>query len=824
MSTTLLYADVTVPLALHHYFTYSIPQAMSANVQIGSRVVVQFGQKKYYTAIVVSIHHVAPAAYPVKPITSLLDERPILRHPQLKLWEWMASYYMCSVGEVYKAALPAGLKLESETQVMVNDEYVEQEDMRHSGNEQKVLDALAEQPRQSVMQLEKITGIKNLLPVVRKLIEREAIFLSESIQYKYRPKQQSYVRLLIDRADHDRMRQLFDELARSKKQLSLLMKLLEMSRFMQRGDLVEVSKKELLDQAQVTSAVLKSLEQKEVVEVYHKVMSRLETAPVYTQSLHDLNPAQTTAIQQIYASFQTKAVTLLHGVTSSGKTEVYMHLIQDMIQQGRQVLLLVPEIALTTQLSARLERVFGTDLAIYHSKFSDNERVEIWNRLLETDEVKVVVGVRSAVFLPFKNLGLVIVDEEHEPTFKQQDPAPRYHGRNVAIVLAGLHGAKTLLGTATPSIESYFNAQQGKYGFVQLTARHQDIALPIISAVDVHELKRKKMMVSHFSPLLMTKIDQSLQRGEQAILFQNRRGFAPMIECQLCAWVPRCQHCDVSLTYHKGRRELTCHYCGYTTEVPVVCPACGNPDITPRGFGTEKIEEEVTRLFPAARVARMDLDTTRQKKAYEKIITAFQQQKSNVMVGTQMISKGLDFEHVRVVGILNADGMMNYPDFRAHERAFQMMTQVAGRAGRQHGQGEVVLQTSHPDHPLIRQVINGDYQAMYQKELAERRDFNYPPFCRLIYIYMKHRNEAVLNELSHTYAKYLCSIFGSRVLGPDNPPVARVQSLYIRKIVLKVELDASIQRAKELLLSSRTDMMRDERFKSLQFYYDVDPI
>ncbi len=819
------YADLVLPLALSQYFTYEITPEMKDSIDIGSRVVVPFGKgNKFYTGIVVSLHNTAPKEYETKAIYSILDPKPILRQPQLKLWEWIADYYMCSVGEVFKAAIPAGLKIDSETQLTLNNEFVEDESDRLNKKESAILDALSATEKMTVGQIEKSTKLKNLLPAVRGLMEKMAIVLSEEIKFKYKPKVEPCVRMTVDRNDQDTLREIFDSLMRSQKQLAVLMKLLELSRFMHNADLVEVTKKDLLEQSAVTAAVLKSLETKGYVEVYNREVTRLATSADIVQDVYDLNEKQQVAFDEINTSFKDKQTVLLHGVTSSGKTEVYIHLIKEILEQGKQALLMVPEIALTTQLSMRLERVFGKKLAIYHSKFSDNERVEIWKKLLETDEVKVVLGVRSSVFLPFNNLGLIIVDEEHEPTFKQQDPAPRYHGRNVAMVLASLHGAKTLLGTATPSVESYYNATTGKYGLVELTARHQAIMLPEIVAVNTQELKKRKQMISLFSPLLLHKMNMSLQNQEQAILFQNRRGFAPMIECDLCAWVPKCIHCDVSLTYHKGLRQLTCHYCGYSIEVVHVCPACGNPDLVPKGFGTEKIEEEITRVLPSSRVVRMDLDTTRTKSAYERIITNFQQRKSNVLIGTQMISKGLDFDHVKVVGILNADSMLNFPDFRAHERAFQMLTQVAGRAGRKHKQGEVIIQTSQPEHKLIRQVINNDYKGMYAKELDERKAFKYPPFYRLIYIYMKHKDEKLLNELATTYANYLRRIFGNRVLGPDNPPVARVQSLFIRKVMLKVEIDAPISRAKEILLQSRIDMLRDPRFKSLIFYYDVDPL
>ena len=537
-----------------------------------------------------------------------------------------------------------------------------------------------------------------------------------------------------------------------------------------------------------------------------------------------MSEVQKRAYEQITDSFRTHDVTLLHGVTSSGKTEIYIHLIKQVVDAGRQVLYLVPEIALTTQLTTRLQRVFGDKLIIYHSKFSDNERVDIWNNLLNEKKSGIILGVRSSIFLPFRDLGLVIVDEEHENSYKQYDPAPRYHARNAAVVLASMHGAKTLLGTATPSIETYYNARQGKYGLVELLSRFEELELPLVEIADVKELRRKRRMSGNFSPVLIDKASQALKQGEQVILFQNRRGFAPLVECKECAWIPKCEHCDVSLTYHKRFNQLTCHYCGYTYEIPRVCPACGQPTIEIKGYGTERIEEDVQEYFPGYEAARMDLDTTRSRNSYEQIISDFEQQKTRILVGTQMVTKGLDFDHVSVVGILNADTMMNYPDFRAHERAYQMMAQVAGRAGRKNHRGTVVLQTSEPNHPLIRQVMDNDYEGMYKTQLSERKQFSYPPFFRLIYIYMKHKDEQILNSLSIQYARTLREVFGERVLGPDNPPVARVQSLYIRKIVLKVEVNASMIRVKEILRKVYENMLTDGRFKSLILYYDVDPM
>ena len=563
---------------------------------------------------------------------------------------------------------------------------------------------------------------------------------------------------------------------------------------------------------------------KNVFEVYYHEIGRLNRQQANVSEINALNTSQQQAFDAILASFEEKNVCLLHGVTSSGKTEIYIHLIQKVIDSGKQVLYLLPEIALTTQITERLQRVFGDKLGIYHSKFSDAERVEIWRKQLGGNGYQVILGVRSSVFLPFEHLGLVIVDEEHENTYKQQDPAPRYHARNAAIILASMYGAKTLLGTATPSIETYYNAVSGKYGFVELAERYKDIQLPEIMPVDIKELARKKRMSGQFSPMLLEKIRVALENKEQIILFQNRRGFAPMIECRTCGWVPKCKNCDVSLTYHKGINQLTCHYCGYTYQLPRSCPACEGVELMHRGFGTEKIEDDVKLIFPEASVARMDLDTTRTRSAYEKIIADFEQGKTDILIGTQMVSKGLDFDHVSVVGILNADTMLNYPDFRSYERAFQLMAQVAGRAGRKNKRGRVVLQTKSIDHPIIRQVMTNDYEDMVAGQLAERQMFHYPPYYRMVYVYLKNRNETLLDVMAHTMAEKLRALFGNRILGPDKPPVARIQTLFIRKIVVKIEQNAPMSRARELLLRVQREMIEDERFKSLIVYYDVDPM
>lgn len=818
------FADVVLPLPLYKYFTYRIPSDWQVALQPGSRVVVPFGRKKYYTAIVVRLHDVMPQGYEVKEILSILDDRPVLRRPQLQFWEWIADYYLCSVGDVYKAALPSGLKLESETTVTLNPDFEEPDDDRLKEREWMLLTALSKKSRMTVQELEKESGMHNLLPTLRLLLEREAVFVSEQIKAHYRPKTEAYVRLTFAPGDEAALHRAFERVKQAKKQEVMLLSFLDLSLFMQRGKLREVSRKSLLDRSGVSSAILGAMVEKGIFEVYKKEISRFDTTALPVSEIAPLSELQQAAYRQILDSFKEHAVTLLHGVTSSGKTEIYAHLIQRVLCEGRQVLYLVPEIALTTQLTNRLRKMFGDKLMIYHSKFSDNERVEIWNTLLDDRSPRLVLGVRSSIFLPFADLGLVIVDEEHETSYKQYDPAPRYHARNAAIMLASMHGAKTLLGTATPAIETYFNARQGKYGLVELKKRFNDVELPEIVPVDVKEMRKKNRMQGNFTPELLNRMQAALQEGEQVILFQNRRGFAPMVECKQCAWIPKCEHCDVTLTYHKRYNQLTCHYCGYTYEIPRVCPACGQPTIGVMGFGTERIEEDIARHFPDEPVSRMDLDTTRSRNAYEQIIDDFSKGKNKILIGTQMITKGLDFDHVSVVGILSADLMMNFPDFRAHERAFQMMEQVSGRAGRKNKKGVVVLQTSDPSAPLIRQVIAHDYEGMYTRQLAERKSFFYPPYTRLIYIYLKHRDETLLQELAVRYTSALRDVFGSRVLGPDNPPVARIQSLYIRKVVLKMELAASMSRVKEILRQIYENMLVDDRFKSLLLYYDVDPL
>lgn len=748
------YIDVILPLPLRATFTYAVDEEMAQKVKRGCRVLVPLGQKKHYTGIVDRIHHDTPEGYEVKYAFALLEEQPAVLPHQLKLWEWIADYYLCAEGDVYNAAVPAGLKLE------------------------------------------------------------------------FKPKVETHVRLTSAYHSEDSLNQLLDSFPkRAIKQQELLLTYLQLSAFCE-GEPVEVSKQDLLAHHNTSIAVFDALVKRGVLESYPYVISRLSDEVSQVVGLKPLNANQQRALDVIKHSFEQQSVCLLHGVTSSGKTEIYTHLIEETIHQGKQVLYLLPEIALTTQITERLKRVFGAQIGIYHSKFSDAERVEIWNKQLSDNPYLVILGARSSVFLPYQYLGLVIVDEEHESSYKQQDPAPRYHARNTALMLASICGAKTLLGTATPSVESWYNATEaGKYGLVELKERYQEIQLPEILPVDIKELHRKKMMHGHLSPILKQKMEEALARGEQIILFQNRRGFAPMIECHDCGWVPKCVHCDVSLTYHKHTQQLVCHYCGHTVGIPASCPECGSHDLRDHGLGTEKVEDEIKAMFPEARVARMDMDTTRSKTAYERIIRDFEKRKTDILIGTQMVSKGLDFDHVHLVGILNADTLLNYPDFRAYERAYQLMAQVAGRAGRKGERGLVILQTGHVDYPIVHQVQNNDFESMVRAQLAERQMCHFPPFYRLLYIYIKHRDRRLTDSITTQFTFQLKKVFGAeRVNGPMQPAVARVHSLYIGMIMLKIENNASMAQARKLLLQVQQQMMQTPSFKSVQVYYDVDPV
>ena len=752
------YADLILPVPLQGLFTYAIPEGM--NVGMGMRVLVTFGRSKTYLGIVARVHDVKPEGYQVKPITQVMDQEPIVTEQQLKLWQWISDYYLSPIGEVYKAALPAGLKAED----------------------------------------------------------------------GYKAKTETYIRLTEQYRDTTALHIALNVLARAPKQLEAFTCYLELSHYDEIEDGVtpaEVTKEELMNASRASAETLKQLEKRQILETYEVEVGRLNHGGDYRPDLiKPLSEAQGTAYNSILMSMMKHNVTLLHGVTSSGKTEIYIHLIKRALEQKQQVLYLLPEIALTVQMMQRLQRVFGDRLGIYHSKYSDAERVEIWQKQLSKNPYDVILGARSAVFLPFQHLGLIIIDEEHETSYKQQDPAPRYHARSAAIMMAAQmrNGTKVLLGTATPSMESYYNAKTGKYGLVELKERYQGIELPEIQVVDVADLQHRKMMAGPFSPLLLTKVREALERGEQAILFQNRRGFAPMIECRQCGWVPHCQHCDVSLTLHRQMNQLTCHYCGYTYKVPTECPCCGSTDLRTKGYGTEKIEEQVSEVFPEARVARMDLDTTRTRNAYERIITDFSAGRTNILIGTQMISKGLDFDKVSVVGILNADTMLNYPDFRAYEHAFTMMSQVSGRAGRKGKRGLVILQTKNKDLSVIQQVVRNDYTSLYKDMIAERQAFRYPPYYHLVYVFLKHSHDEVVNTAGVEMGSRLRQWFGGRVLGPDKPAVAKVKSQNIRKLVLKLENGIDMKRVREYLLLAQSQILADKRYASLQIYYDVDPL
>lgn len=814
----MLYVDVILPLPLHCLYTYSVAETDRDKIKIGNRVIVQFGKKKIYTAIIRKIYNSDEKKADIKEIITALDDSPIITPLLLNFWDWIASYYMASIGDVYKAALPSVLKLESETLVRLNSDFIATGN-KLTTKEQNILYNLSPTKAMRIAEIERNCNISNSIPAIRSLVDMGAIFLDENIRNTYTSKKQDFIRL-SDAFSEDEINHLLDNLQKAKKQYQLFVTFLHLS---SQNQFIE--KKILLEKANVTSGVLNELLKKNILVVEQREVSRFNYGTTNIAAASTLNQYQEKAYNEINSLFESKEVVLLYGVTSSGKTEIYIQLIKKAIANGKQVLYLLPEIALTTQITDRLKSVFGNKLVVYHSKFNDNERAEIWNKMLTDDECQVILGARSAIFLPFTRLDLIIVDEEHEASYKQQDPAPRYNARNAAIILADMFSAKVLLGSATPSVESYANALANRYGLVRLTKRYDDIELPVIQPINVKELRRTKQMKSTIlSPPLISSMRKALDNNKQIILFQNRRGFASMLECKTCSWTPHCTHCDVSLTYHKGQRMLICHYCGATYPVPTICPECETPTLDAQGYGTERIEEEVREQLPDALTARMDLDTTRSRRSYEHIISDFEDGKTNILIGTQMVSKGLDFDNVSIVGILNADNLLNYPDFRAHERAFQLMTQVSGRAGRKNKQGYVLLQTSHPSHPVITFVRNNDYESFFRMQMDERKLFRYPPFFRLIAIVIRGRDEAVVDEAAKTFAQSLTTSFGERVLGPTRPPVSRVQSLYIRKILLKIENHASVAQVRESIFYHQSLLTGNSKFKSLLIHYDVDPV
>ncbi len=820
------FAEIIVPLPLNAVFTYSIPDNLKDKVRVGSRVLVSFGRRKFYTGIVESLTPKAPDGVEVKPIMRLIDraDEPIVINPQLKFWRWMADYYLCSIGEVMRAALPSALKLESETFIELKPD-ADMENIQGLSTDEAIMFAtLNREGRLTLGELAKKTGLTAAPDrVVEGLIERGLAMISEKVVERYRTLKKTYV-TLPEEADAQGWRtSAFALIGRSPKQEKLLLTMLHFHSIGER----EVEKSVLLEKADVLPSILKALESKGIVRTTTKIINRFAAQDGgATSELPTLSPAQAEARNQLLDLWETggKQVNLLRGVTSSGKTEVYIHLIDRVLRDGKQVLFLVPEIALTTQLTERLQRVFGSKVIVYHSKFTDNERVDIWKRLLNSREPLVILGARSSVFLPFRRLGLIIIDEEHEPSFKQFDPAPRYNARDSAIVLANLHGAKVLLGSASPSVETYYKAQSGRYGLVELTERYGGVGLPEIEIVDMKKEWKKFRSNRPLAEAVEQQINSTVAEGRQAIVFHNRRGFAPMARCKACAHVPKCLNCDVSLTYHRKENKLVCHYCGAQYPLPTLCPVCNEPAIEIIGYGTERIEDEVGKEFPNARILRMDLDTTRNKDGYQEIINAFSSHQADILVGTQMVTKGLDFSDVNVVAVLNADMLINLPDFRSAERAFNMLLQVAGRAGRRETTGKVMVQTSQPEHPVIEHLTRHDYLGFYNHELKERHLHSYPPFSRMIFIYLKHREEQYVEMMANKYGAELRALLGSRVSGPEKPVVSRIQSLYIRRFMLKIEPEASVSKVRTLLRNLYDRML--ERFPDLRgvtIHYDVDP-
>jgi len=813
------FIEVILPLSLSKTFTYSVSKAEYDYLEKGFRVAVPFGKNKIYTALVVDIHQNEPALYDAKEIHQILDESPIVNEIQIAHWQWIASYYMCAIGDVYRGAMPSALLLESETIIsQKTGSFVDEAWL--SDEEFLIYEALQHQSSLKIQDIVAILGKKNVLPVVQKLISRNILFLEEEMSEIYKPKLTRYVRLHQKFNTDKGLGQLLDMLKNASKQKEIVLGYFQLTAAERNKP---VSVKMLMEASGSTSVVIKALIDKEIFEEYHIQTDRVNFDENQKENDLALSTAQQAAFDAIVSSFETKEVTLLHGVTSSGKTEIYIKLIEEYLKQERQILYLLPEIALTTQLVSRLTAYFGNKVAVFHSKYSNNERVEVWNQLLQDSEkAQIVIGARSALFLPFNNLGLVIVDEEHEQTFKQSDPAPRYHARDASIVLANSHKAKVVLGSATPSIETYFNAKSEKYGLVEISERFGNVMMPEIELVDLKDKYFRKRMTGHFSDVLIENITEALSLGEQIILFQNRRGFSPVVECMTCGHVPQCQQCDVSLTYHKHKNQLRCHYCGYSMANPTNCHNCSSVDLTTKGFGTEQIQQELIQLFPSYKIGRMDQDTTRGKFGFEKIIDSFKNREIDILVGTQMLAKGLDFDNVSLVGIMNADNMLYHPDFRAFERSYQMMTQVAGRAGRSEKRGKVIIQTYNPDHNTIQQVTNNDFIGMYNEQLYERRIYKYPPYFRLIKLTLKHRDFDKLKEGSMWLYQVLNQNLDLPVLGPEEPPVGRIRNEYIRTIMVKIPQQSSIGAAKKNVQKILNSFEAVAQYRAIKVIVNVD--
>ncbi len=814
-----LFVEVILPLAISKNYTYRVPFEMNDAVAIGKRVVVQFGKSKLYTAVVKEISELAPEKYEAKYIIDVLDDRPVVTPHQLYFWQWVADYYLCNVGEVMNAALPAALKLASETKIELNKEFEIDRLLLHD-KEFLIVEALDIQPELTISDIAKLLGQKTVMPILKLMFEKNLIHISEEVSERYKPRKRTFITINPVYNNPDNLRELFPILEkRAPKQADALLAYIKLARTQK-----AITKNELIEESGAGESSIKALIEKEILFAVEKNVSRLHfEEEVDAITNFELSEQQTEVLQSIQTQFVEKDVALLHGVTSSGKTQLYIRLIEEMMRNDRQVLYLLPEIALTTHIIERLRIYFGADIGVYHSRFNDNERVEVWQKVLNND-YKVILGARSSLFLPFNDLGLIIVDEEHETSYKQFDPAPRYNARDAAIYLANMHQGKVLLGSATPSFESYYNAKTGKYGFAELTERFGGVQLPDVEVVSIATETKQKTIQSHFTSVLMAGITEALANKEQVILFQNRRGYAPVLMCKICAYTPKCINCDVSLTYHKSSGKLHCHYCGYKEDSPSICPACGSTHLEYKGFGTEKIEDELSLLLPDARIARMDLDTTRARNSLQTILNDLEEKKIDILVGTQMVAKGLDFSDVTLIGIINADSLLKFPDYRANERSFQMLAQVSGRAGRRGKQGKVVIQTYDPFHRVIKQVIANDYNDLYYTEMAERKSFKYPPFYRIINLDIKHKNPEILYNQAQYLANELRRHFGDRVVGPEAPLISRIRNFYIKSIMLKFEKDGiSIVKAKAILKDVIVQFQTTKLSKGSIVQPDVDP-
>ena len=819
-----LFTQVILPLSLHDSFTYQVPALLANEIATGKRVIVQFGKKKLYAALVISLSDKKPEDIEVKEVLEILDEHPIIFPVNFKLWQWLAQYYCCTLGDVFRAALPTGLKLESKSKLFLTGV---DEPVNLTPKEELIIRQLQEDVSQ-LSDIEHKLGTEFSYQALRSLMDKKVVYAEEKISSKYKPKTESFIKLHGSITSEKMLQEKAESLKRAKKQQELLFHFCAITNVFSDEQINEIPKKELLSGTAFSGNLVKELVKKKILTEHLKQVSRLEEEKIEQVSINLLNKHQAKAYEEIKTIFETQQVTLIHGITASGKTEIYIHLIDEIIKTGRQALYLVPEIALTTQIVKRLKNVFGNKVGIYHSKLNSQERVEIWEKVLQFNDnpkegYQVVLGARSAVFLPFSKLGIVIVDEEHENSFKQFDPAPRYNARDMAVVLGYQNDAKVLLGSATPSFESYYNALKNKYGLVNLTKRHSEMELPEIMVADIKRAYKRKQMRSFLTPELFEMMETALEKNEQVILFQNRRGYSPYVECFTCGDIPKCRNCDVSLTYHKYKRRLSCHYCGFSYQLPDKCDNCGSPELKTRGYGTEKIEDELKSLFRNARIARMDLDTTQSKNAFAKIVKNLEERKTNILVGTQMVTKGLDFEHVSVVGILNADNLINFPDFRAHERAYQLISQVAGRAGRKHKQGKVVIQTSQPDHPLIELIREQNYQATLKEQFEERQLFKYPPFYRLVKIVIKHKNVQTVDRAANQLAQELRKHKQLVVMGPEYPLISRIQLWHHKEIWIKIDRKLNLDLVKKEITAAVKAVKHLPANSSCVFNIDVDP-